>query len=342
MEQARRERVGCLLMVDGANQRTSQVDDVAAAEPWVPLVVTETRRETGMDAWDEIRTVFHVARLGTISAAASFLGVHHATVIRHVDALEARLGTKFFQRHARGYTPTEAGRDLLAVAQEADDRFAQLAARVGGQGDGAKGAISGELVVTSIITLSRLITPALVELEERHPGLTVRYLTDTRLFRLEAGEAHVAVRAGAQPDSPDNVVQPFLDMRFALVASDAYVTRHGMPDSEADLARHRFVAQDESDNRGPMNRWLEALVPGASITHRVLNDTTFTDAVVAGAGIGFVTQFNTAGRSDLHEVLPAREEWRAPLWLVTHVDLHRTPKVQAALSLLKERAKAWT
>ena len=41
--------------------------------------------------WDEIRTAFHVARLGTVSAAAEALGVHHATVIRHIDALEKRL-----------------------------------------------------------------------------------------------------------------------------------------------------------------------------------------------------------------------------------------------------------
>ena len=62
-----------------------------------------------MDNWDEIRTAYQVARMGTVSGAAEILGVHHATVIRHIDALEARLGVKLFQRHARGYTATEAG-----------------------------------------------------------------------------------------------------------------------------------------------------------------------------------------------------------------------------------------
>ena len=65
-----------------------------------------------MENWDEIRTAYHVARLGTVSGAAEVLGVHHATVIRHIDALEGRLGVKLFQRHARGYTATEAGEDL--------------------------------------------------------------------------------------------------------------------------------------------------------------------------------------------------------------------------------------
>ena len=67
-----------------------------------------------MDNWDEIRTAYQVARMGTVSGAAEVLGVHHATVIRHIDALEARLGVKLFQRHARGYTPTEAGAGSVA------------------------------------------------------------------------------------------------------------------------------------------------------------------------------------------------------------------------------------
>ena len=86
-----------------------------------------------MDNWDEVRTAYHVARLGTVSGAAEALGVHHATVIRHIDALEGRLGVKLFQRHARGYTATEAGEDLLRVARATDDQFAQLAGRIRGR-----------------------------------------------------------------------------------------------------------------------------------------------------------------------------------------------------------------
>ena len=86
-----------------------------------------------MDNWDEIKTAFQVAKHGTVSGAADSLGVHHATVIRHVDALEAKLGVKLFQRHSRGYTPTEAGDDLLLVAQATDDQFSQLEGRIKGR-----------------------------------------------------------------------------------------------------------------------------------------------------------------------------------------------------------------
>jgi len=43
----------------------------------------------------------------------------------------------------------------------------------------------------------------------------------------------------------------------------------------------------------------------------------------------------------LTEVLAPRDDWSAPLWLVTHMDLHRTTKVQAFLSFLKDQAAQW-
>ena len=61
-------------------------------------------------------------------------------------------------------------------------------------------------------------------------------------------------------------------------------------------------------------------------------------AVLAGAGIGFFGAREAAAHPDLVQVMPPQEDWTSPLWLVTHVDLHRTAKVQAFLSFLKEYA----
>ena len=93
--------------------------------------------------------------------------------------------------------------------------------------------------------LSHLLVPVLAAFREAHPEVVVRYLTGDRLFRLEYGEAHVAVRAGSVPDQPDNVVQPFLIQRVALYASEAYIARHGDPGDCSDLTGHVFVGADD-------------------------------------------------------------------------------------------------
>lgn len=291
----------------------------------------------GFDNWDEVRTAFQVARLGTVSGAADLLGVHHATVIRHIDALEKRLGVKLFQRHARGYTPTEAGRDLLSVAQVTEDQLAQLASRIRGQGE----AVSGELVVTSIAGLAPLLVPALATFQAAHEGLVVRFLTDFRLFRLDFGEAHVAIRAGSAPSEPDNVVQPFARMRFGLYASPGYLATHGMPAGEADLAQHRFIVADDASSRAPFYHWLRTQVPPEAMSFRSSEPAALDAALRAGAGIGFMQAFAAAGDPGLVEVMAPRPDWEAPLWLVTHVDLHRTLKVQRFLAHLKLAAQDW-
>lgn len=290
-----------------------------------------------MDNWDEIRTAFQVARVGTVSGAAEVLGVHHATVIRHIDALEERLGTKLFQRHARGYTATEAGQDLMQVAQTTDDQMTQLAGRIRGQGE----AVQGDLVVTSISSLSPVITPVLVDFQREHPDVNIQFLTGDRLFRLEYGEAHVAIRAGSVPDQPDNVVQKLATQCVGIYAAKSYLDEAGTPETVEDLKNHRFVAGVKGEKRAPFYRWLEDTVPQAEVSYRASDFKSVEDAVVEGAGLGFMSGWRAAMHSDMVQVMQPQKEWMAPLWLVTHVDLHRTLKVQTFLKFLKERAATW-
>lgn len=289
------------------------------------------------ETWDEIRTAWQVARLGTVSGAAEVLGVHHATVIRHIDALEARLGTRLFQRHARGYTATDAGRELLEVAQGAADRFDQLASRIKGQSE----TVSGELIITAISGIPGLLSPAIAGFQAQHPGLIVRFLTDMRLFRLNSGEAHVAIRAGTRPEDPDYVVQKFIQLRTGLYAAPSYVERHGLPKSEADLAKHYFVGADDPHSRAPFYGWLRSTVPAERVIYRTSEAAATEAAVRAGAGIGFMSAREASTDPGLIEVMPCRPEWTTPLWLVTHVDLHRTVKVQKFLSHIKAAAETW-
>ncbi len=290
-----------------------------------------------MENWDEIRTAFQVARMGTVSGAADVLGVHHATVIRHIDALEKQLGARLFQRHARGYTPTEAGRDLLSVAKATEEQFSQLASRIKGQGE----TVTGELVVTTIAGISQLLTPVFTSFQAEHPSVVVRYLSDMRVFRLDYGEAHVAIRAGAAPQEPDNVVQPLVRLRWGLYASRSYVAEYGIPTGPEEFHKHRFVSIDNLSSRAPFYRWLNDRVPSECITYRVTEMAATDAALRTGAGIGFYPVGDASREPDLVQIMAPLEEWESPLWIVTHVDLHRTLKVQAFLSHLKAAAQNW-
>lgn len=290
-----------------------------------------------MDNWDEVKTAYQVAKLGTVSGAADALGVHHATVIRHIDAIEDRLGVKLFQRHARGYTATEAGQDLMQVAQTTHDQFSELAGRIHGRG----AAVSGELVITTVPAMSSLLADAITGFQKEHPEIKAELVVDSRILRLEYGEAHVAIRAGAKDEQPDNIVQPLADLPIALYAAESYIEQHGRLRDMDDIKKHRFVSLSTLNPRIPFHRWIIENVPSENTVFRASTLLSYEDAVVAGAGIGLLPVFEAKRRPNLVELIPSMPDLSSPLWVVTHVDLHRTAKVQSFTQYLKRVSQTW-
>ncbi|NOX73928.1 MAG: LysR family transcriptional regulator [Alphaproteobacteria bacterium] len=294
-----------------------------------------SEQSDNLENWNEVHTAYHVARLGTLSAAATYLGVHHATVIRHIDALEARLGSKLFQRHARGYTPTEAGRDMMRVAAATEDQLTQLAGRLRGQSD----SVSGELVVTTLSGLSPQFTPLLVEFQQQYPDIRLTFIGEERTLRLEHGEAHVAIRAGAKPQEPDAVVQRLMTLPVSLFAHKDYVARFGPLKGVKDIANHRFVLSRAQVRRAPFHDWTMKNLPEEAVFYRATDMRSLEDAVHSGAGIGVLSLWSGQSNPDLVQMAPSQPDWDTVLWLVTHVALHRSAKVQAFLAFIKDGVK---
>jgi len=289
-----------------------------------------------MNKWNEIKTAYQVARLGTISAAAEALGVHRATVLRHIDALEAELGEKLFQRHTRGYIPTESGLDLMRVAQATDEQFNQFI----GRSKGRSKELTGDLIVTSLNIVAPLLMPAISIFQAQNPKTTVRYLTSEKLFKLEYGEAHIAVRTGPKPDQPDNVVQPFVTHRVGLYAHTDYVTRKGKPKSIQDISDHSFIGFDDIDARKAKPHfqiWMGNNIPEDNVVFRCTDTKLIEHALLSGIGIGFMPAHTAKLNPDIVEIFPPQDEWNVMHWLVTHGDLHRSAKVQSFLKILKNK-----
>jgi DNA-binding transcriptional LysR family regulator len=271
--------------------------------------------------------------LGTKSAAAESLGVHRATVTRHIDALEADLGAKLFQRHARGYTVTEFGQDMLRIADATADQMMQLRSAARGKSEG----LSGELIITSVDVIAELVMPSIGEFAVEYPQVQVRFVASQSLLKLEYGEAHVAFRLGPKPHDPDNVVKLHTNLPIGLYASKAYAARNGLPETLDDLAGHRFVATTGEASRVPIDDWFEKHVSKSQIAFATNQNHVMRAALLGGLGIGFASAHTASINPDLIEVIAPRPEWAVPIWICTHVDLHRTAKVQAFLAIVKDQ-----
>ena len=288
-----------------------------------------------MEKWAELRTAYQVAKLGTVSAAAKALGFHRATVNRHIDALESELGSRVFIRHARGYELTELGKEVLRTAQKTEQLLDDLA----GIAMVKQVQIEGDIKLTTIALCSPLIMAPIMDFRRDNPQCKVHISTSESLARLDHGEAHIALRVGPKPTHPDYIVQTFETVHFNLYAHNSYIQQYGMPKGVDDLANHQFIVPPF--NRAPrfFKEWVDSHVKTQQVALYVDNISVGYDALTAGLGIGLLNHHVAAKRTDLQPILPPNKAWCVTIWLVTHVDLHRTAKVQAMLSYLKSSKK---
>lgn len=283
-----------------------------------------------MQHWSELRTTYFVAKTGSISAAARALGVHRATILRHLDVIEKELGTKVFLRDAKGYQLTELGKDLLRVTKLTDEQISEFVRRAKGQ----QGELEGEFILNSLDALSDLLMPAVNLFCQRYPKIRFRWLTSTELIKLEYGQAHVAIRSGTKPQVDNYVVQPFSPLRVGLYASEDYLRQHGEPANEEALLSHWFVSVDDAPQHLEVVKWFNEIVPQGRIVCTSNNPEILKRAVAEGLGIGFMQCHSSTTLKNIKRVLP-NIQWNFTNWIVTHGDVHRSEKVQAFLSILK-------
>lgn len=282
-----------------------------------------------MDKWAELRTAYQVAKLGTVSAAADALGFHRATVNRHIDVLEKEVGARIFLRHARGYSLTELGEDVLRVAQKTEELIDDMARRAQG------GKIEGEIKLTTLASFAPLLMQPIALFRAQNPQCRVDIDASDDLAKLEYGKAHIALRIGAKPDHPDYVASSFGQLRLNLYAHESYINRHGLPKGPDDFEKHLFVMPLDQSESVPFLSWIREHVKPEQVAVSSSHVGVNVEAICSGAGIGFMADFEATKRSNLHRVLSPQESWSSPLWLLAHVDLYRTEKVQAMLECIK-------
>ncbi|MEM9670075.1 MAG: LysR family transcriptional regulator [Pseudomonadota bacterium] len=285
-----------------------------------------------MENWTEVKTAFLLGQMGTVSATADAIGVHRATVIRRVESLEAQLGGKLFQRHAKGYTPTELGLELIRVAEKSDDSFRSLLVRAKSQDDDLR----GDFVVSCPEILDYHMFFGVKTFKSMHPDISVHFKPSDEVLKLEYGDADVALTLGRAPDHPDYIVRHLMDMPIGLFCS-ILKSAHELGDGEDDQSpcHCRFVRSEKAVYGDVIETWIEENIPVDQIVLTSATTSGANDAVLSGLGAGFLPCFYGRRIDSLIEVMPPAPDWVVPIWVVTHVDLHRSAKVQSFLSLIK-------
>jgi DNA-binding transcriptional LysR family regulator len=190
-----------------------------------------------MDRIDAMQAFVAVADLRGFAPAARKLRLSPSAVTRLIAALEDRLGARLLQRTTRSVTLTDAGTRYLERARRilADVEEAELAA------EGERTRPSGRLVVSAPVGFGRLhVSPVMAAYLQRHGDVSAELRLEDRVINLVEDGIDLAVRIGILADS-SLVARHVGEMRRIVVASPAYLKRHGEPKTPADIAGHRTI-----------------------------------------------------------------------------------------------------
>ena len=190
-----------------------------------------------MDRLAALEIFVRVVDTGSFSAVARNQRIGQPAVSKAVVQLEEWLGVSLLMRSTRSVVPTEAGRIFYERAkrtiEEADE--AVVAAR------GSACGLSGKLRVSTSVCFGRLhVIPNLSAFLAEHPDLDIDLVLDDRNVDLVNEGIDVALRMGAIPDS-HMTARRIGEGRRVVVATPAYLQRHGTPTSPGELISHQAV-----------------------------------------------------------------------------------------------------
>jgi DNA-binding transcriptional LysR family regulator len=274
--------------------------------------------------WDDVRHFLALARVSSVRAAGSTLGVSHSTVARRVEALEQRLGVRLFDRHRDGYLLTDAGREMIAGAERIEREMAALERGLAGQDARLEGPVR---VTCTDPFIAKILLHALAPLCEAHPGIELDLDAEARNLDLSKREADIAVRALLPTATPP---EHLIGRRVAPITLCNYVgTAHAAElDPERGTRTPRWLGS-------VLSKVMQELVASSSYP-AVPTWGTFESlevmAEAARAGLGLAMLPTYAGDPDPGLTRLPKPDVRhvADFWLLSHHDLRDNARLRAS------------
>ncbi|OUL98883.1 LysR family transcriptional regulator [Variovorax sp. JS1663] len=244
----------------------------------------------------------------SFSDAAEELAMSAGSVSKYVAALETHVGTPLLARTTRRISLTEAGRTYYASCIRILDDIEEAEKTAGQLHPTPRGLLKVRAPVSlGSAHLGRSIADFLARFPEVKLELT---LNDYFVDPAEAG-FDVSILIAGNDREPMRGARPIGRMARAMVASPAYLARHGEPAAPQELKRHNCMIY----NRGQLPDEWHVIAPGGDRTVRVTgncrcnNSLVLRESLLEGAGIGLLPTFLVAddiAAGSLRTVLP---EW---------------------------------
>ncbi|WP_085032557.1 LysR family transcriptional regulator [Ensifer aridi] len=288
---------------------------------------------------DDVAVFNAAAGAGSLSEAARRLGLTPMIATRRLASLERSLGVRLMHRTTRSLSLTPEGESFLPYAQALVETEQQARALLRGEDQGAAGLLRVSAPVAFSI---KVIAPLVPSLLESNPELRISLDMSDSMPDLVSSGTDLAIRIARLKDS-SLIARNLAGNPRSLVASPAYLEKHGTPRSAGELAHHdclplygvthwTFVKAGVESSLRLQSRFSSTSIEGCHA------------ACLAGAGIALLSDWNVAddlssGRLTRVTLEDAKPETLA-IWAVYPTSRLVPPKVRVFIDALVSALKA--
>ncbi len=287
-----------------------------------------------VENWGDVRFFLAVHREGSLTAAARALSVDQTTVTRRLRSLENSCGQPLFERLRGGPLLTSFGDQMVVTAERIEAELLDLEARMLGGQSHMEGSV-------------RLTTPAIlaVELVEdardfaaAFPGIQLELIGSDQDRDISKREADIALRlAGSRSKRGNDLV----GRRPCGIAQAVY----GVPAMlDVPWEDRQWLGRVDSLAGWSIIDTYRERFGGGRWAFRTNDAFSVVEAARAGAGVTVLTcgcPRLTRGLIALTEPEPIGD-----MWLLTHPELLRNPRIRATIDhwyeVLKRRGPAFS
>ncbi len=273
-----------------------------------------------VENWTDLRFLLALHRGGTLTAAARAraLGLDQTTVTRRLRALEQAVGAELYERLRGGAVFTQLGSELVVTAERLEKEMLDLDVRLlGGQS-----SMVGPVRITMPPYFAVELIEECREFVREFPGIELELVATDELHNISKREADIALRVASKLKIPDHLV----GRKIAPCALSIFGTRElqDLPweecpwvgfmetfgeDSVIDKFRRRYGA-------GPWG---------------LRTNSSMAIVEAARAGIGVTPMACGCPRVSRDLVALTEPEFYGDIWVLTHPELKRSPRIRAAL-----------
>jgi DNA-binding transcriptional LysR family regulator len=285
---------------------------------------------------NEVVVFARVVQSGSFTKAAAALGMPKSTVSRKVSELEERLGSRLLQRTTRALSLTDVGRTyydycarIVAEVEEAERAVSSL-----------QDSPRGLLRVTAPVNMS-FLGPIVSEFLQRYPEVQMELFCTQRSVDLIEERYDLGIRAGVLADST-LIARSLGSVRWFVVATPAYLDKHGRPRSPEELEQHAWVlfGAGATGTVVHLERSDASVHIGVSPRLFVSDLDVLRAAVNAGLGIGVLPAFQCVEDLRARRLERVLSYWNVPstpVHVVYPSTRHVSAKVKTFVEHLQER-----